>query len=181
MVVSLAHFIPNDLAILIIFSLFGYVLSSVDLLFLFEKFFTKIANNTIYPAETKTLGDQTSKSQQKISHLNWKDWLFHLFMILFVLASSIIPFELLYNTTDYTYIYRIQIIILHICIGLFVAIKVLGDLQGVYLFFGIFRNPFYPTNCINSSVKKNQTVSINQNRLFFKIIKYLRIILIRIS
>ena len=36
-IVSIAHFIPNDLDILIIFALFGYILSSVDLIFLLEK------------------------------------------------------------------------------------------------------------------------------------------------
>ncbi len=181
-IVSLAHFIPNDLTILIIFALFGYVLSSVDLIFLIEKFLEKVTNNTVYPAEAKILADKKINNQSNVSHLSWKDWAFHFVIIALILVSSIVPFvSLQSNKSGYSYFYKIEMIILNICIGLFVLIKVLSDLQGVYLFFGLFRNPFYPTNCMNSSVTKNQIVSINQNRIFFKLIKYLRIIFIRVG
>ena len=50
---SLAHFIPNDLAILIIFAIFGYILSSIDLIFIFENIMKMIEyRNTVFPVES---------------------------------------------------------------------------------------------------------------------------------
>lgn len=131
--------------------------------------------NTVFPVESNSTD---TKNQLQ---LNWKDWLFHLTILILILIASIVTFLLLTNSNDIDYSYKIEFTILHIGIGLFVVIKVLGDLQGVYLFFGFFRNPFYPTNCLNSSTEEKQAFSLNQNKLFFKIIKYIRIILIRIG
>lgn len=178
-VVSLAHFIPNDLAILIIFAIFGYILSSIDLIFLTEQLIKSlISRKKIYPKDP-SLEESESKSADQISI--WKDLLYHFIMICLILLVSILSFQLLTNIRDLDYAYSVEYIILHVCIGFFVLAKVLGDLQSVYIFFGMFRNPFYPTNCLNSPTDKYQIVSINQDKIFFKITKYLRVIILRIG
>ena len=174
-IVSLAHFIPNNLAILIIFVFFGYLLSSFDLILLIENVFKKLSYNSIYPADISN--SETNKN--KNLGLDWKDWLFHFIFISLVLITSIVSF-LLSEQNASSYSLQIETTLLYIGIGIFIIVKILGDLQSVYIFFGIFRNPLFPKNCLNSSVTISQSVSINQHKLFFKIIKYIRIILIRI-
>ena len=97
-------------------------------------------------------------------------------------ACAIIPFISINNASniDTLRIFQIETILLYICIGLFLICKILADLQGVYLFFGLIRNPFYPINCLSGSFLAKNHKSVNEKRFFFQIIKYLRLIIIKI-
>jgi len=99
-----------------------------------------------------------------------------------VVAISAIIFGVFTSVNlDKTTAFNIEQILLYIGMGIFILCKLLADLQSVYIFFGLIRNPFYPKNCLSDSIKssKQKQLSINQNKIFFKLSKYLRLGLMR--
>ena len=197
-IVSLAHFIPSDLAIVIIFSVFGYILSSIDIIYIFELFITSITNRTSRSISPVT--ESGTKSNISYSNMNpnqsnqhdrefpfkLTDWLYHiLILILGVVISAIIFALFTNNSVNTNTAFQLETYILYACMGLFILSKIFADLQGVYVLFGLFRNPFYPKNCLSSNLTKKANekiqLTINQKRMFFSIIKNLRMIIIRIA
>ena len=197
-IVSLAHFIPSDLAIVIIFTVFGYILSSIDIIYICELFITWICNrNSRSVAPTSKLDTKSNipysnmnqnKSKQHTSEFpfNLIDWLYHIIMLILVVAFSTIIFALFSsNNVDKDTAFRIETYILYLCMGLFILSKIFADLQGVYVFFGLFRNPLYPKNCLSLNITKKANeksqLTINQKILFFRIIKNIRLLILRIA
>ncbi|CAF0745830.1 unnamed protein product [Brachionus calyciflorus] len=181
-IVSMTHFIPNDIAIVVIFSAFGYILSSIDLLFLNEWLICeiKIKKSKIAPViETKnSIGEQKIKRKYPF---NWKDCLYHLIMLILTITISVVIFTV-FNAEFFSYEdpFLVETIMLYISIGIFIICKIFGDLQSVFLFFGLIRNPFYPKNSLSLNLSTKNPRTINQNKIFFRILKYIRLILLKI-
>jgi hypothetical protein len=189
-IVSLIYFSSNDIAIIVILSLFGYIFSSIDLIYITEFLIKHIKstsinkNSVVVPVTTNNKQENQNINDNKgraFVHSILKYFINHLIMIVLTLTCSIVPYLLIINSNySINSIYQIQSILLYICIGLFLVCKILADLNSVYIFFGLIRNPFYPINCISSMNLIQSAKSINQKRMFFIIIKYLRLILIKI-
>lgn len=196
-IVSLSHFIPNDIAIVAILSGFGYILSSIDPFFIIESL-RKKRNKRKVSLETNSSSShdkisQSSLDYEKISSGSTEtiindfpfsvvEWIYHIIMLILSIAVPVIIYSIFsasFGNQKRINQLDIEIILLYICIGLFVLSKILADLQRVYIFFGLIRNPFYPKNCISSTISNKKQLSINQNRKFFAFIKYLRLFILR--
>jgi hypothetical protein len=183
----MAYFIPSDLAMIIILASFGYILASIDLLYVISCSIKLNKFKSVSPSVVSL--DQSNKFQKtnQISYMNkfpfnFKDWFYHLVLYSLTIFIVIIVY-LVFTANNFTinFAFQIETYFLYAGIGLFFIVKIFSDLQGVYFFFGLFRNPFYAEQCLSCSLKKEQKFSINSNKLFFKFLKYIRLILIRIS
>lgn len=190
-VVSLIYFSSNDIAIIVILSLFGYILSSLDLIHFTEVLIKYIKtkslnkNSMVVPITTNNKQDteniNNNNKNNNTSFSAIKHLIYHLVMIILTVVCAILPYILTVNSNYSTNsIFQIETILLYVCIGLFLVCKILADLNSVYIFFGLIRNPFYPINCISNMNLSSSAKSINEKRTFFIIIKYLRLILIKI-
>lgn len=180
--VSMAHFIPNNIAIVVLFTLFGYILSSIDILFIFEWIVVKIQIKKSKVAPIDEIKEKSKKSVTTFP-LNWKDWLYHFFILLFTMTISVVIFTVFdANFKSYETPFLIETILLYISIGVFLIVKISGDLQGVFLFFGLVRNPLYPKYALSRSLPKqnSSTKSINSDNKFLIVLKYIRLVLIKI-
>jgi hypothetical protein len=177
------NFIPSDIACVALLASFGYILSSVDFMFIVEWLHflrTTSQNATIAPVVTNNTNlaesnnDSSSSSTaaivQTTSHdtkstikvasrefpINWKDWLFHLAMFTSTLAISLIVvcvFNQVFTSTAQITPFLTETVLLYICVALFILCKVCGDFQSVYWFYGLVRNPFYPKEAISTEVR----------------------------
>lgn len=180
--VSMSHFIPSSIVMVVIFTFFGYILSSIDFLFIFELILVKIQtkNSKITPSDQ--LKDKKKNIPKKFP-LNWKDWLYHSLIVLLALAVSVVTFILFdLNFTSSDTPFLIETILLYISLGILIVIKITGDFQSVFIFFGLIRNPFYPKYALSQSISKKipSPKTINEGKIFFLILKYTRILLIKI-
>lgn len=183
--VSLIYFSSSDIAIVVFLSAFGYILSSIDLIFLVEyliKFFT-IKNSLIVPLKDENIknnNDNKEKKRANLSIIIFKNIFYHIVMLLLVISSSIIPYMIITSSNlNLSSIIQIETTLLYICVGLFIICKILSDLNSVYIIFGLVRNPFYPISCNSLELAKNAK-SIHQKKLVFVFCKYLRLFLIKI-
>ncbi len=211
----IANYIPSDIAIVALLASFGYILSSIDFLFIVEWLHHLRVSSRVGPAKksksnkesnASSINDDPSSSTSPVVNqnseqsgqtarnsrefpLNWKDWLFHLvmFVLNFAVALVIIcVFNQVFTTTQTPFL--IETILLYVCLATFVLCKICGDFQSVYWFFGLVRNPFYPKEAISAEVRSKKPKrntsdkqhSVNGNRVLFKLLRYLRIILLRI-
>ena len=190
-VLSLVYFIPSDLAVILLLSGGGYLFSSIDFIYLFgclwrlraatRSVLMPVSNSRVLLSEkpSNRLAENLNRNEFPFS---WKDWLYHTFM----LCSTILSVLIVYLTFQ-TYkvnerdAFYVQTCLLYCGLGLVLIVKVCSDLQRVYVCFGLFRNPFYPHQCLSSSLKKEQKHSLNENKLFFKLLKFTRLVLIRIG
>ena len=210
-ILSMVHFVPSDLAILILLAIFGYFFSSFDLIYLIECLIARMKSkrkvsatkgddtltsnqgsqqNLINDVSSTSLSSTTTKSvdgaraSDKLS-FKWFDWSFGYFMFLMALVASILPFCLTYyleTTSDSKF--QAQQILLYIGLGLFVLSKMLGDIQSVYVFFGLIRNPLYPKSALSGANekkrKKKSAHSIKDDRILFKVCRYGRVFIIKV-
>lgn len=190
-IVSLSYFIPNDIAIVCILSAFGYLLSAVDIFHIIDSlrerkknrtvgFDDKLSDDHVISVKSITLHEvsqQKNSPKTPIPRLA-KLILYHFFMLCATCACSMIIYNIfqLYSISSET-CFQVQSILLYICMGVFVMCKVFGDVQSAYIFFGLIRNPFYPTNVLSKIGK--ESVTVNNDRLAFKIIKVYRLVLIK--
>ena len=188
---SMVYFIPNDTLTVALLSVFGYLLSSVDLTRIVLLVKEKIVN--------KRNKIETISSDQfaRISSLNWplnetnkkevdlernnvfiKELIYHVLMIISTITCSMLIFNLFQNL-EKTIRLQIQIALLYTCIGLLIIISIFSRLQNVYLFFGLIRNPLYPKSCLNEIVDTDYDLTINRRKLIFQILKFIRISLLK--
>lgn len=152
------------------------------MIFLIEWIKSKSLSSKVAPIDKNA---PKSTKNKKEYPLDWKEWVYHLILFLLNTTVAVVIFTVFNaNFTSTTTPLEIEQILLYICVGIFVLCKVFGDLQAVYIFFGLIRNPFYPKNSLSinlmTSKKSNDSpVSINQNKIFFKLLKYVRLFLIR--
>ncbi len=187
LILSIVYFIPNNLAIAIILAVFGYVFASVDLLYIFEtilKFLKrKVSSQSVTPSTNDANNSNLNKITTNEPIYKCLDWLYHSIMLVLIIGC-VVSVILILDTTKCprSTSLVIQTSLLYSGIAVFVLVKILGDLQRVYCIFGLIRNPFYPKECLSSSINSNkkQIESVNQNKLHFKIAKYTRISLLRI-
>ena len=137
--------------------------------------------------------------------MTWQDCMFHSIMVMATVVISvviIVVFNLVFSNSLTSTPFLIETILLYICIFIFIICKFCGDFQSVYLFYGLIRNPFFPKESISTTVpiqttkksknnksvkkelfkaekKKKPVYSINHHKPFFRLVKYIRIILIR--
>jgi hypothetical protein len=190
----MVYFIPNDIVNVALLSIFGYILSSIDLPRLFFTIKNKM-NNKRNKVETTSNDDEfarlSSPSQQSTNKTNFKEKnvleknddlikeiIYHLVMIALTISCSMIFLNLI-TTLSSSIIFQIEIALLYTCIGLFIIINICSRLQAVYLFFGLIRNPLYPKYCMNEIVDNDYDLTINNRKKIFKIFKYIRICLLK--
>lgn len=168
---SLVFFIPNNLAIILLLANFGYIFASLDGRFLLKKCLRvlkqKHANSTCHVAIE--------------SQYNWKDWTFHFVMIILVNLITVLTCLLLKSSSiNQAALFTLETSLLYAGLGIFGAIKLLGDVQRVYVIFGLIRNPFYPKHSLSDSCSSSTMKSVNEKRVAFTIVKYIRLVLLRI-
>ncbi len=179
------------MAIIILFALFGYIFSSIDLLYMCELLYSfevkrkSSKSGSIAPINSSSSNQVSiqNSSKKKISNpslFNWYTVLYHLIMISLVIIISAVIFGVFTSVNlNKTTAFNIEQIMLYVGMGIFIICKLVADLQSVYIFFGLIRNPFYPKNCLSDSAVKSKQLSINQNKKFFKFLKYFRLGLLR--
>ena len=177
-VVSMAHFIPSSIAMVVIFTLFGYILSSIDILFIFELILVKIQTKK----SKITPNDQFKKKKKNVPKkfpINWKDWMYHfliLFLVITVSVVTFVMFDLNFTSSDTPFL--VETVLLYISLGFLIIVKITGDLQSAFIFFGLVRNPFYPKYAL--SKQKFAAKTVNEGKFFFLILKYTRLLFIKI-
>ncbi len=178
------------MAKVLIFSAFGYILASIDFVYLAECLVDVLAQKAkkrkVEPAnaeflvqEKRTEVKQICKKQLPFSIV---DWIFHLTLFLLVLGCTFIIFFVFTQTNmEKQAAFNLENYLLYTGIGIYFICLILSNFQTVYLFFGLFRNPFYPKNTLSEQkFNKKGQLAINQNRRFFKTIKYVRLFLLRL-
>ncbi len=187
LLLSTVYFLPSDLITAIILAAFGYIFASVDLLYICGAFLRflkqKTSSRSVTPSDENASNSNSNKISINEPLYKSTDWLYHFIMLVLVIGCVVAVFLLLDSTKcPRSTSFVIQISLLYSGIGVFVLIKLLSDLQRVYCFFGLVRNPFYPKECLSSSLhaSKKQIKSINENKLHFKMAKYARVTLLRI-
>ncbi len=189
--VSLIYFSSSDTAIIVFLAVFGYVLSSIDLIFLFESLIrwlkTRESNKSslVAPLESTEPDHNSSKAdrdEQIDSLFSPKRLVYHVIMLVLTVFCAIFPYSLVSNSSNYSInnVFQTQTVLLYVCIGIFVTSQMLASLQGVYILFGLVRNPFYPINCLSSSSTFKGKRSVNESRFFFTLIKYVRMGLLKL-
>lgn len=122
--VFIATFIPNYMAILVLCGAFGYILS-IDIF-----------------GMAAQLWNNCYSKHVTVSYFGVREGLIHLIMLSMTITFTAIGYHFSQDVgTSHTANFE-AFGFVFIC--MVVVIKVLGDIQGVYLFFGILRNPFYP-------------------------------------
>lgn len=168
---SLVFFIPNNLAIILLLANFGYIFASLDGGFLLKK-----CIRVLKPKQVNSKCHVPIESQY-----NWKDWTFHFVMIILVNLITVLTYILLKSSSaNQAALFTLETSFLYAGLGLFVAIKLLGDVQRVYIIFGLIRNPFYPKNSLSASSSSSTMKSVNEKRVAFTVVKYIRLVLLRI-
>ncbi len=163
---SLVFFVDNNLAILLILANVGYMFSCLDGRYLVGKWIRAFKSK---PQSGSGLNE---------CHYSWRDWVFHLVMVISVNASVLLTYLLLKSSSKSPFTLGMEL--LYTGIALFVAVKLLGDVQRVYVFFGLFRNPFYPKCSLSCGGSNVDVKSVNEKRVAFQIIKFIRLALLRI-
>ena len=190
-VLSLVYFIPSDLAIILLLSGGGYLLSSIDFIYLFgclwrlrtatRSVIIPVSNSRVLLNEKpfNRLAENVNSNEFPFS---WKDWVYHTIMLCLTVLSVLVVYLTFqaYKVNEQDAFY-VQTGLLYCGLGLFLIVKVCGDLQRVYVCFGLFRNPFYSQQCLSSSLKKEQKHSLNENKPVFKMLKFTRLVLIKMS
>ncbi|EDV29124.1 uncharacterized protein TRIADDRAFT_37100 [Trichoplax adhaerens] len=138
-------FISAPIFTIIYSACFGYLLS-IDLCGLALPFYSKIRKKTKHnPLKSPLISCQSSS----VSTMGWKlgtaDYIIHVVMLVLVTsiatATSIISINSIITAATKTII---NSVLMYTLIALLILIKITGDLQGVYLFWGLLPNPFYP-------------------------------------
>ncbi|RDD42993.1 Pecanex-like protein 4 [Trichoplax sp. H2] len=138
-------FISAPIFTIIYSACFGYLLS-IDLCGLALPFYSKIRKKTKHnPLKSPLISSQSSS----VSTMGWKlgtaDYIIHVVMLVLVTsiatATSIISINSIITAATKTII---NSVLMYTIIALLILIKITGDLQGVYLFWGLLPNPFYP-------------------------------------
>ena len=190
-VLSLVYFIPSDLAIILLLSGGGYLLSSIDFIYLFGCLWRlrTATRSVIIPVSNSRVLLNEKPSNRLAENVNsnefpfsWKDWVYHTIMLCLTVLSVLVVYLTFqaYKVNEQDAFY-VQTGLLYCGLGLFLIVKVCGDLQRVYVCFGLFRNPFYSQQCLSSSLKKEQKHSLNENKPVFKMLKFTRLVLIKMS
>ena len=192
-ILSMVYFIPNNIIIIALLSLFGYILSSIDFIHLFFKI-KEILNRkrnrveTISNDEFARISSPTSAithqlekdgNDDSVISIDTKALVYHILMIILTIACSMS----IYNLFDSNYLtinvtFQIEIALLYACICLFVIITICSKLQNIYL-FGLFRNPLYPKYSLNETINADYEFTINYRKKGFQVLKYIRIILLK--
>ena len=126
-VVVMATFVPSYPAVMVLAAAFGYILST----------------------DIFGLGIQLRNHFGQLAQPGGTDWgvkecIVHLVML--SLASSLMAVGYHYSSSAGTNLAADFDTFGFVFISIVVVLKVLGDIQGVYVLFGLFRNPFYPAS-----------------------------------
>lgn len=108
------------------------------------------------------------------------EWLHHLILIFLVLVTSLVVFGLFdLFLTSKEQAFQIMNILLHVCIAFYLTCKLIGDLQNVYLFFGMFRNPLYPRECLTRTFE-GSIRSVSQSQTILQHLRVVRLVILRL-
>lgn len=195
-VLSMVYFIPNDIAIVALLSIFGYLLSSIDILHVFKLIKKRFKLNKIQTVSSEdsdyvrilsvtSVKIDENKAKKPYSNLSIeciKEIIYNIIMPIATITCSMLIFNIFTSSSlSITSAFQVEISLLYTCMGLFVLLKICSDLQQVYIIFGLVRNPFYPKNCLNDNLDSKSHLTINHNRMFFRILKYTRIVILKFS
>ncbi len=175
----MVHFIPNDIAIVALLSIFGYLLSSVDIISKFRLIKSKNKVQNVLSEDFARISSSIipSKPALKTDH---QEIIYHLIMIFLTITCSMLIYNLFtYYQLTASASFQVESALLYICLALFLVIKICSSLQNVYILFGFVRNPFYPKNGLNENLDTDFELTINYRKTFFQALKYIRIILLK--
>ena len=133
-VVAMVTFIPSHLATMIIAAAFGYILSC-----------------DIFGLIKQVRGKLASREGAVMHHWGWRELLIHAVMLVLCTTVVGVSFEFSANGSK-----ELFDGLCCVFIALLVVIKVTGDFQGVYVLFGLLRNPFYPATIENLDAFKKR-------------------------
>lgn len=152
LVVVMATFISNSTANVIITACFGFILS-VDIFgFVLQ------------------VRDKLSSVTSKLPVSQWRLKEIIIFVVMFSLTAVVAGVSSHFSSSASSQTFESFGFVF---LALLVLLKLLGDMQGVSIFFGLFRNPFYPASIDSSGEfkKRKKTLKyvgfVRQTLLFY--------------
>ena len=124
--VVMATFIHNDTVAIILSACFGYILST-DIFGLFLQTWRSLDLR------------KTGRSKHAVAKWNWKETIVYIMMFALTAGTSAVSKHFSLDAS-----FRMFNAFGFVFVAFTIIVKVLGDVQCVTIFIGLFRNPLYP-------------------------------------